>query len=341
MGDRKNWEGGYIRRDTKGRDVFVIERWVAGRKFHVSTRCHSRKSAHHQLERFEADPAAYRPDGDEGLPISAELVEGFMDHLVKQRKTSGRYAREMARHLRDWAIDLKGKSLRSLQLSDLRAPLERRPSRQHRVIAIKGFGRWLRQDRGLLKTSQDVSLEIPVPQATPEKHVRRKVIEIERIAGAFGKLEGAPRDVLLVLSATGMHTTELERFCRGHESAALIDGDPAVLIVRHKSGEATRIPLAIPEVIAAAKRLRAGGVFPRKMNQQVKEACLAAGVKPFTLGPIRHTVGTFAVEAGAEAGVVSKFLGHLDQKTTERFYLDLQRPTAGVPVPALRLVSGK
>ncbi len=113
-----------------------------------------------------------------------------------------------------------------------------------------------------------------------------------------------------------------------------------MLITRHKSGAATRIPLAIPEVIEAAKRLRAGGVFPRHMNQQVKAACLAAGVQPFTLGPLRHTVATYAVEAGSPAAVVSKFLGHLDQKTTERFYVDLQRPTAEVPVPALRLVQG-
>ena len=72
MVKREVWEGGYRRRDSKGRDVFVIERWVGGRKFHASTRCHTRKAALKQLERFEANPAGYRPDGEEQLPISAE-----------------------------------------------------------------------------------------------------------------------------------------------------------------------------------------------------------------------------------------------------------------------------
>ncbi len=340
MGLRRPWEGGYVRRDAKGRDVFVIERWVKGHKFHVSTRCHRHRAAIKQLERFEADPNTYRPDGGDEVPITAELIEGFLDHLLHERETSRNYAREMARHMGDWALALQGKSVNTLQLSDVRGPLSKWTNRQHRLIAIKGFCRWLRQDKGLLRTAHDITLEIPVPQATPEKFRRRKVVEIGRLIAAFRQLKGAPRDFLLVLASTGMHVTELERFARGHDSSELIDGDPAVLITRHKSGAMTRIPLAIPEVVKAAKRLRAGGVVPRKLNQQLKDACASAGVKEFTLGVMRHTVATFAVEAGAPAELVSKFIGHQDLKTVGRFYLDLQRPTEGVPVPALRLVKG-
>ncbi len=341
MGVRRPWEGGYVRRDAKGRDVFVIERWVTGKKFHVSTRCHNHRAAIKQLERFEADPRAYRPDGaDQPIPITPELVEEFMTHLTAQRSASTKYAREMARHLGDWAEDLGGKSLSVLQLADIRGPLEKRTNRQHRIIAIKGFCRWLRQDKGLLRTAQDITLEIPVPQSMPEKYRRRKVVEIERLVAAFQKLEGAPRDFLLVLAGTGMHVTELERFARRHDNAELVDGNPVVLVTRHKSGAMTRIPLELPEVIDAAKRLRAGGVVPRKLNQQLKDACRRAGVEEFTLGVMRHTVATFAVEAGAPAELVSKFIGHQDLKTVGRFYLDLQRPTEGVPVPALRLVKG-
>ncbi len=340
MAVRRPWKGGYVRRDSKGRDVYVIERWVNGRKFHVSTRCHAERPAFAQLDRFEADPSAYRPDGAAVVAITDELLEDFLDHLTEQRGASRKYAREMIRHLGDWSSDLKGKNLRTLQLSDVRAPLERRTNRQHRIIALKGFCRWLRQDKGLLKTGEDITLEVPVPQGSPEKYQRRKVVEVERIAGAFGELIGAPRDFLLVMASTGMHVTELERFVRGVDGTELVDGSPAVLITRHKSGAATRIPLGIAEVVEAAKRLRAGRVVPRKMNQQVKEACVRAKVKPFTLGVMRHTVATFAVEAGSPAELVSKFLGHRDKRTTERFYVDLQRPTAEVAVPALRLVKG-
>ncbi len=341
MAVRRPWKGGYVRRDTKGRDVYVIERWVGGHKFHISTRCHSERPAFAQLDRFEADPASYRPDGAAVVGITDELLEDFLDHLLVQRKATSKYAREMVRHMGDWAADLKGKNLRTLQLADVRAPLERRTNRQHRIIALKGFFRWLRQDRGLIRTAEDITLEVPVPQASPEKYQRRKVVEIERITAAFGALDGAPRDFLLVMASTGMHVTELERFVRGMTGTELIDGSPAVLITWHKSGASTRIPLGLVEVVEAAKRLRAGRVVPRKMNQQVKDACVRAKVKPFTLGVMRHTVATFAVEAGSPAELVSKFLGHRDKRTTERFYVDLQRPTAQVAVPALRLVSGK
>ncbi len=338
---RTKWDGGYVRREKSGRLVFVIERWVNGKKFHISTRTHTRRAALKQLDRFEADPRAYRPDGNDlPLPLTPDLVKDFFKHLLKERGATSKYAREMARHLGDWAVDLNGKNLRTLQLADVRAPLEGRSNRQHRIIALKGFCRWLRQDRGLLRTAQDITLEVPVPQGSPEKYQRRKVVEIERIEAAFSQLEGAPRDFLLVMASTGMHVTELERFVRGQLGAELLDGDPAVLVTRHKSGASTRIPLAIPEVVEAARRLRAGAVVPRKLNQQVKDACLRAKVKPFTLGVMRHTVATYAVNAGSPAELVSKFLGHRDKRTTERFYVDLEKPTAGVPVPGLRLVQG-
>ncbi len=340
MSSRRPWEGGYIRRDSKGRDVFVIERWVSGKKFHVSTRCHVRRNAIKQLDRFEADPGSYRPEGnDDALLLTAKLVESYLDHLIDHRDTTKKYAREMARLLGDWAVDLKGKNLRALQISDVRGPLEHRTNRQHRLIALKGFCRWLRQIRGVLRTAQDITLEVPVPQAVPEKRKKKKVIEIERIAGALSKMTGRPYDFLLVLSATGMHVTELERFTR-HQDSDFVEGSPAVLVTRHKSGELARIPLEIPEVINAARRLREGGAVPRRMNDQLKAACRAAGVEEFTVGVMRHTVATYAVNAGAPAELVSKFLWHRDQRTTDRFYVDIQKPTAGVPVPALRLVKG-
>lgn len=340
MEQRRPWKGGYVRRDKKGRDVFVIERWVNGRKFHVSTRCHAERQAFAQLDRFEADPSSYRPDGAAMVEITDELLDAYLDHLLKERGTTSKYAREMIRNLGDWSEDLRGKNLRTLQLADVRGPLTRRANRQHRIISLKGFFRWLREDKGLLKTANDITLEIPVPQATPEKFQRRKVVETERIAAAFGQLKGAPRDFLLVMAGTGMHVTELERFVRCYSGTELLDGNPAVLITLHKSGASTRIPLGLPEVAAAAKRLRQGREVPSNMNKHVKEACTRAKVKPFTLGVMRHTVATFAVEAGSPAELVSKFLGHRDKRTTERFYVDLERPTAQVAVPALRLVKG-
>jgi hypothetical protein len=56
-------DGGLIRKDAKGRDVYVIRRQINGKRYSISTRARSAKAAYEQLKRFEADPENYRPEG--------------------------------------------------------------------------------------------------------------------------------------------------------------------------------------------------------------------------------------------------------------------------------------
>lgn len=344
------WEGGYIRHGKKG-PTYVIEREVGGERFHISTRCRTRRSALKQLERFEASPLAYRPQGDEDdshqrepIHLTETLVEEFTKWQIHEKHNTRKHSKEMGNRLTDWMEDLGAVDLRETNLRDHIIPaLEKRDSnRKHRIIALKSFYAWLRTTKHVLTSADDPTLDLKVPQAVPEKQRRRKALARERVLLALAKLEGAHRDCLLLLMATGMHVTELERFARDDEShlVELPRGAPglAVLVVRHKSGEPYRVTLQHQEHVDAAVRLRARRSIPRRLNHEVKAACRDAKVEPFTLGVMRHSVATWAVEDGADPRDVSQFLNHKDPRTTARFYTDVAAPSIRVPV--LRVVDG-
>lgn len=351
------WEGGYVSRGKNGRLTYFIERMVGGVRYHVSTRCHEKRSALRQLDRFESNPAEYRPNGevdvdDEAPPdtqrpplFTAKLILEFEDYSLKVRENTRNYAREMTSHLTDWMEDLNGREFRGLNpVTGLKPLLKRHKGQAHRIIAIKAYCSWLRSEKGLLKTGEDPTLDLVVPQSRPEKWKRRKAVDEARVQAAFAKLQPAYRDVLTLLGATGWHVTELQRFVRRPESEIRYPPPGgavlAVLAVRHKGGEETRTPITTAEALGAAERLRMRGGVPRNLNMAVKAACDAAGVPRFTFGVMRHTVGTWAVERGAAPAHVSEFLGHKDPRTTKRFYLDVAVPTVSVPLPTLRLVEG-
>lgn len=343
------WRGGYISLGKSGRKTYVIEREVGGERFHVSTRCHIDSAAFKQLERFEANPNSYTPQGDvvrEKLLLTNALVEEYERFLLAKPVTPN-HAKNMRRRLADWMEDLGPKDLRKLKLfADIKPKLDRRKTcRQHRVIALKGFFSWLREEKGLLENGEDATLNLPVPQAQPEKRKRKKAVEWERVQAALPHLTQRYADVLTVLAATGMHVTELQRFVRSDESELMIlppGSTPlAVLVTLHKNREDTRIPLLHHDHVAAAQRLRASRTIPRHLNAAIRTACAAAEVPAFKLGVMRHTVATWAIADGASPAQVSEFLNHKDKRTTRRFYIDHAVPTGAIPTRQLRLVKSE
>lgn len=342
---KRRWEGGYVHLQKDGRELFIIERRVGKDRFHVSTRCHSRRAAIKQLEQFEADPHAYvarmKEGADDGkvLRLTSELIDEYETWLLKRaRPTTPRHAQNMGKKLEEWMEDLAGTDLRSLDLRTLKALVEKRPAaRQHRIIAIKAFFAWLRTAKFLIERRDDATLDLAVPQAVPEKHKRRKAVAVEQVRAALRHLAPAYRDCLLLLAHTGWHVSELERFVR-NEDAVVAEGRGGVLgvlQVRHKIGHTTRTPVLDAAVLEAAKRLRARGEVPRRLNQTIIAACVAAGVETFTAGVMRHSVATWAIEAGTQAEVVAEFLGHKSKSTTLRFYADVAVPTPPIKLPKL------
>lgn len=352
------WDGGYKLRQKDGRLLFVIQREIGGKRFHVSTRAHSETAAYEQLKKFESDPEAYleqmrnRRVDDGGLQLTAQLILDFQEHLRTRHRPAGqKYIYGTGRYLGQWLKDLGGRDLRKITLAELKDLIRKRETAaQARTVAIKAFCAYLRQERSLLDRRDDATIDLPVPQSIPEKHRRRKVVPHENVQKVLAHLAPALRDRLLVLQHVGWHVSELQRFAaqpdarivelteitRAAHRRANPDSDPplAVLQVRHKSGDTTRTPVSDRAVLDAAYRTRERGAFDHNfLNEAIKSACKVAGVPPFTAGVMRHSCATWAIEAGTPPERVAEFLNHKSKSTTLRFYADVAVPTVDIKRP--------
>ena len=100
----RTWEGGYIRKDSHGRDVYVIRRQIDGKRYKVSTRASSPRAAFEQLKRFESAPENDRPGG---TPVEQESI--YLDEALAleiltwsrdvQRNSAKRVGEQCARRL--------------------------------------------------------------------------------------------------------------------------------------------------------------------------------------------------------------------------------------------------
>jgi site-specific recombinase XerD len=325
---------GYVHRQRNGKPVFIIEKMVGGRRFHVSTRANNITAATEQLARFQSNPEAYQPSGSGGRPVrmTAALVLEFRRWQHEQKRVSTKHGRDVAKYLADWMEDIGARDVRALDPAGLREMVGRRSAQAHRIAALKVFVGWLRLERGLVRHHQDATLDLQIPQSTPEKHRRRKVLDFTAVEAIMPHLSTDARACVTLLCATGWHRTELDRFARVGELQPRDDGS-AVAVTPHKSGDLDRKGLA-GEAIEAAKHLRERGCVPQRLWREMHAASKAAGLpreKWVTPGVFRHSVATWAVEDGASIEQVSKFLGHKDPRTTRRFYVDMREPVAAVP----------
>lgn len=158
--------------------------------------------------------------------------------------------------------------------------------------------------------------------------------------------EGPWAEALTIQAGTGWHTTEIVRFAATGSIEPLPksvqqEGVAGVLVCpQHKSGEPIRTRVSAA-VVEAAKRLLAHGAISREWyDRAVRAACKAVkrpdgkvGIPVFTPGRLRHSVATWAIEAGADPASVAAFLGHKSPRTTRRFYATHASP-AKVPTLA-------
>ncbi len=343
---REPWEGGFIRRDSRGRATFIIKRRVSGKPYEVSTRAHSRSAALEHLRRFEADPEAYDPRGTvrpEAILLDEDLSKDFLD-WSKAKGNSQSWRLNQRAHLSWWAGKLKGVDLRRANLRDHVLPaLVGERSRAQRIAVIKCLYSWLRTEVHRISTAEDPCYgQLKSVQARPEQWTRSKVIPREsldavreHLAAECKRLKKQGRqwdDLLTVLMGTGLHVTELVRFCTGGAVEPppknVAAGTAAVLVIPlTKAGDMLRV--AVSDVVqAAAVRARKAGSFSREeFDRTVRAACAEVDVDPFTPAQLRHTVATWAVEAGADLGAVATFLNHKSPRTTRRFYATLATPT--------------
>lgn len=351
---RGKWLGGYVRFGSKS-STYVIDKWIGGVHFHVSTRCSTERAAVKQLERFEADPYGYTPLGDDGsaLRITLELSEQFRA-FMQRKGNSAEWVATVMRFLADWEEDIRTRDLRNLSVQrDLKPALDvRKTSRRHRIETIRSFCRWLREEKGLLTRGKDATLDLSFPKTTAAKLRRRRAVTLEHVRAVFPHLPEETRDVLWLLTGTAWHVSEVRRFAEGGEIVRQLEGDPrVVLVTRHKSGELTRTPLTDRGQMEAAERIRKRGRIPAKetLAQHMRDGCNAVREKEaengvaeenltphFRLGDMRHTALTYGVQQGASPQEASEFAHHRSLTTTKKFYIDLAVPT--VSIPTMRLV---
>lgn len=339
--DRERWPGGYIRGG-----IFVIEKRIRSVKFHVSTHCTSLRGALKQLERFEADPRGYRPDGpDRGEPLvmTQKLIDRF--YAWHEPTVTHTWARNVRSLLIDWSNHFKGDDLRALNLiRDIKPHLAEKKQRHHRAKAIKVFFGWLRAEEGLITREQDVTLDLAIPILPPAQNTKPKAVPWKAVVAVAAHLPAHVRDVLDFLAVTGWHVAEVRRFAVGGTIRARnpIDEPEVIAVIGtvHKSGGKHFTAIVHQELLDVAERIRKRGriIDNGRLRKHMLRAAETAGVEPFQLGSLRHSVATWLTQAGIGLADSARYLGHDSPTTTKRHYVNGEVAAIVLPSRALRIV---
>jgi integrase len=345
---REPWLGGFVRRTGTGKPVYVIEKRIGGAYFKVSTRCHTKSAAVKELARFEADPLGYRPGvvvAGDAVKLTAELITEYRDHLTAAGNTV-EWAQENGRLLADWQEQLGHLDLRRVGATEHVKPALKQwsTSLPARVTVLKGLFSWLVKEKGLVKHAENPMPAVRIPKRGAAKEQgRARDVPFNRVQLVYAHLRADLRDVLLLLSGTGWHVSEVRRFATGGE----IRQDPtgkhlAVLVTFHKRREYAVSGLTHPEHVEAARRIReAGHIVSRNvLAANMRKACDAAGLpvdaaERVFFGAMRHSVATWAIEAGDEMLNVARAFNHQGEEMLRRHYVRHAVPRATVKTRVL------
>jgi hypothetical protein len=349
--ERETWLGGFVRLTARGKPTFIIEKRIGGRLFKVSTRCHTEDAAVKELAKFENNPRGYRPGAIAGLMMTKELVIEYVNWQMAPAPigagNSRAWAKDCGRYLFDWGDAIDACDLRHLTSPDVKKMLKTwNTSAASRVVALKGFYSWLRKERGLVKHHEDPMPDVSIPerQAAKETATGARDVPFARVQKVYRHLRKDVRDILLLLSGTGWHLSEVRRFAEAGE----IRKDPtgkhlAVLVTFHKRKEKAVAGLVHRAHLGAAKRLRAAGglLSDSTLAQVMRWANTKAGIdrkteRPVYLGDMRHNVGTWAIEAGDDIRDVARAYNHESEKMLRRHYVRHAVPRATVTTKVLK-----
>lgn len=325
----RTWDGGYVRTDSKGRDVYYIRKRVGGKLYDLSTRASSSSAADEQWKRFQANPAAYRPGGDLAgdLSLTYETTRAFLTWSRDAKKNTPKWVRDQRRALEWWETKIGAADLRHVHTQDLVDALDGATARKQKIATLKTLCAWLIHERHRLDTKDDPTAGLLVPQARPEQWTNPKTFTRVQFRQVRGQLEQPWRDAADVLAGTGWHSSELERFVSSAgERRGAIERHPTetgwvLACPQTKGGEPHRTSVSAG-VARAARRLIGAPYDYFEFRKALRVACRAVGLKPSAVQPgtFRHSVATWAVNAGANPAAVAAFLGHKSPQTTRRFY---------------------
>ncbi|MFE8600244.1 tyrosine-type recombinase/integrase [Archangium violaceum] len=291
--------------------------------YEISTRATSSRAAHEHLVRFQADPDGYKhappPDAPRaGLVLTDDLAIAFLTWSRDAKKNTPRWVRDQQRALIWWQERFAGADLRAVKTARLLAALDGASGRKQLIATLKAFYAWLRTERHVITTAEDPTYgQLKVPQSRPKQETMQKAISREEYERALGTLTGWQRDALEVLGGTGWHFTELVRFAHAGavEAHPMQPGARVLACPQTKGGAPLRTQVSAP-VAAAAERLRGRAELD---YFRFRDGLKAAGAT-FNPGYLRHSVASWAINAGADPAAVAAFLGHKSPATTRKFY---------------------
>lgn len=363
---QRKWLGGYVRHGKKG-PAYIIERWIDGHRYHVSTKCRTERAALVQLAEFEADPRNYKPDrariqtGNlKRVAMTAELVDEYRAWMTSRTNPASKeHADKHETRLMAWMKFYRDRDVRTVKLQEIAGFISGKKDRPMRIQSLKAFFGWLRKTKYLLDRSEDPTLDLDSEPARASQNSREVYISPENILKVLPHLPDRSRDVIILRLGTGWHGKEVERFCAGGtirytpgksiwlETGAGPREVPllATLHVKQKTGVETKTPIIYPEHLAAAERIQFRRYVPSQltMNQHVTKACMAAGVPRFLNWHLRHTVVSYADDQGVNLEHSAKFIDHVGIDTARKHYRQMGLPRQAIPVvriPELRVING-
>ena len=347
---KEKWLGGPIRWGKRG-PSYVIERWIDGKHWHVSTKCRTERAAIKELEKFEADPKGYRHargDKSKGLVVDDELVAEYLAWMKAERLSAGHIA-EHERYLGQFMVALSGRDLRRIGFVALRELVHAlgTTARWNRVKAVKAFASWLRRHKGLLPRAEDPTLDLLNPIQSPEKNRRSKAMSVKTVEAAIALMTPEVADIAIVLAATGLHLSELFRFHAGEgglfEPAdwQKEDGVLANMMVQHKGGQRHVVAITDQPTLDAIKRIQARPKLPARgtIGDSDRRVTKELGMK-FSMGWLRHSVATWLAMGRVSEQEIANQLGHTSTKMAHSTYIDLGMTARPVAIPKLKLVKG-
>ena len=321
---------GYVRTDARGRRTYVIRQSRGGVRYTHSTQTGSLAAALAHYKRFDADPAAYGSEGErrkEPIRFDDRLILDFLSWSRDEKENTPKWVHSQKLYLDWWKKKLGRVDLRKLSYVDHVQPaMQGQAAQRQRAATLLALFRWLRLKKDLSLAEDPVHGRFYFPEPKAEQATRKKSVPRDVFQKALEHLVGVHRDLLLLQGGTGMHVSEAYRFAvegrvEDLPRDALRDGSAGVVVIpRTKGGDTLRVRVSAEAREAAERVLKHGPFSLERYTDAVKAACLAGNVQVFKPGQMRHSVATWAIDAGAEPAAVSAFLGHRSMKTTRRFY---------------------
>ncbi len=347
-----SWAGGRIATRRDGVEIHYLERMLLGRRVSVALEG-SADDAKDELRRFTRDPAewlkarGHATDPSAAAGVDARTVQLFLDHLKEGKRDLG-YRQNTHHYLTLWSEWFAGRAIREVTSAQLATAIrEWKNAKRHRIIALKSYCSFVRDELHRLTIGEDPSLSIKVPVAVAEKSVRVKGHTMEHVELIYGLVaEQDVRDVICLRALSGMHEREASRIATGKgivlalpDTGCEIAGTVTFV---HKSGDA-HVQSLSAQALAATLRLTVRGrpIDNARQHREIRRAAelasaaatLEAGkpvvIPPLMPGELRHSFVTWARKAGREVKVagtglaldaIADAIGHKSKRTTSKFY---------------------